>query len=294
MSKVSKPSEDCLTGLKKMFPCPWEISLCKKILDDPKTSISSLGRMGDSQQSLTSLSRKPVCCPYFSCNKTIAVTTFYDHFRYEHPSVTFLDTKFEIRNGLNFRLEDIHYNERHCILLINILNDKQQNKCTSKIAESRGVIASLKPALLVMAIRIHCFDSLDERDNFSSGDADDDSSSIYDPHACTPDDRILIWIASNIATKYSYTLAVSTLCNEIRLKYFGPMLTFNEDPLKMCSEGRGLILSNFHMKGMTENGTKPLVMDIIIHDTIENDEGISDTCSCPEECASSEEIIDFY
>lgn len=81
-------------------------------------------------------------------------------------------------------------------------------------------------------------------------------------------------MASNIPTKYYYTLAISTVSNSVRLKYFGPLLTLKEDHEKLCEEGQGLILSQNHIIGMTDAGQKHLILDIIIHEEhIEIDQG---------------------
>ena len=78
-------------------------------------------------------------------------------------------------------------------------------------------------------------------------------------------DKIIIWIASNIVCNYNYTAAVSTVSEDVRLKYYGPVLQLGNNPKKLCMEGHCLILSHFHFLGMSENGTKPLHLDVIIH-----------------------------
>lgn len=119
--------------------------------------------------------------------------------------------------------------------------------------------------MLVMATKLATFPRSEE------GEEDDDDNSSDSSNGCTPVDQILIWVACNIITKYNYTLAISTMCNGIRLKYFGPMSSLNDNYIKLCEQGRGLVLSQNHIEGMTENGTKPLVLDIIIHDPTDED-----------------------
>lgn len=80
-----------------------------------------------------------------------------------------------------------------------------------------------------------------------------------------PTDKIIIWVASNIATNLSYTVAVSTLSMNVRQKYFGPMISLGEDPIEICGEGDCLTLSHFHVNRMSENGIKPLALDVVIH-----------------------------
>lgn len=78
-------------------------------------------------------------------------------------------------------------------------------------------------------------------------------------------DKIIIWVASNIATNLSYTIAASTLSMNVRQKYFGPMVTLGEDAIELCKTGECLTLSHFHINGMSENGRKPLALDVVIH-----------------------------
>jgi hypothetical protein len=78
-------------------------------------------------------------------------------------------------------------------------------------------------------------------------------------------DKIIIWMASNVVCDYSYTVAVSTVSEDIRVKYYGPVLQLGNSPKKLCMEGHCLILSHFHFLGMSENGLKPLQLDVIVH-----------------------------
>lgn len=107
-------------------------------------------------------------------------------------------------------------------------------------------------------------------EEYLHGEDDDDNTSEYS-NPCSPTDKIFIWVSSNIPNKYYYTLAVSTVCNSIRLKYYGPMLTLTEDYEKLCENGQGLILSQNHIMGMTDNGQKPLKLDVLIHEEYENE-----------------------
>lgn len=50
-----------------------------------------------------------------------------------------------------------------------------------------------------------------------------------------------------------------------RQKFYGPLMTLNESPGKLCKEGQCLLLTLTHCVGMTENGTKPLALDVVIH-----------------------------
>lgn len=80
-----------------------------------------------------------------------------------------------------------------------------------------------------------------------------------------PFDKIIIWVASNITTNLSYTVAASTVSMNVRQKYYGPVITLGEDPIEICREGECLTLTHFHVNGMSEYGAKPLALDVVIH-----------------------------
>lgn len=94
---------------------------------------------------------------------------------------------------------------------------------------------------------------------------DDDEEELPDA-GFSPIDKIIFFVTSNIVTKYSYTIAVSTLDQRIRLKYYGPLLSMNDDYKKLCDEGRGLILNHNHVNGMSDCSKKSVCLDVIIHD----------------------------
>lgn len=70
---------------------------------------------------------RPIVCPYKSCKKAIAVGQMEDHFLHEHNNVTLIKTQFDARNGLDLHVNDIRYNERICLVLINIINEDNVN-----------------------------------------------------------------------------------------------------------------------------------------------------------------------
>lgn len=130
--------------------------------------------------------------------------------------------------------------------------------CRTLCEKTSGLVPA-KPVLVVMATRLQ----LSQHEK--SFDVGDDNEDFCDCVTYPPAERLFVWIASNIVTKFSYTLAVSTQCNGIRVKYFGPLLTLNENCKTLCMEGKGLILSEDHLMGMSENRTKPLILDILVH-----------------------------
>lgn len=103
----------------------------------------------------------------------------------------------------------------------------------------------------------------DEEETTDTND-DDDVVTDYE-NGCSPGDKILIWLSSNISTKLFYTVAVSTPCNGIRLKYFGPVRSLDIPPTKIFTDGSGMILNHNQYMGMTDNGQKHLVLHVIVH-----------------------------
>ncbi|KAF2881413.1 hypothetical protein ILUMI_24753 [Ignelater luminosus] len=249
---------------KKMFPEP--DSIVRESVNEAtsKRSFHSYLR-GDtcSTHSLSHLSRKPVNCPYPGCEKTIAITAVDGHFKYEHKFVACISTCFDTRNGLEFNPHDVKYNEKLCIVLINIVDEEDQNGVERSIHE----MGSAKPVMLVMATRVP-FYQLNEYDEAEEDEDEDEEEEIleeFQEYNCHAVDKILLWVASNVPTKCKYTIAVSTPCKAIRLKYFGTISQINDNCVKLCEDGRGLILNQPHAIGMTNNGKKPLSMDIVLH-----------------------------
>lgn len=120
--------------------------------------------------------------------------------------------------------------------------------------------------MTLLATRLPPFAQSEEDDEDEIGDTADEEDNIteYD-NACTPEDKIIIWLASNIKTQLNYTVAVSTICNGIRMKYFGPLKTLDDRPRKLFTEGKGMILSYHQYMGMTDNGQKHLHLHVIVH-----------------------------
>lgn len=121
-----------------MFPNPEEFSTTK----DMKTSSQIQVMYKPSNMSLWSLSKKlvrifvnsaliyfnnfrPLICPNRLCKKAIAISSIEDHFAHEHKNVALIKTEIDSRNGLDLHLEDINYNEKLCLVLINVIKPAQ-------------------------------------------------------------------------------------------------------------------------------------------------------------------------
>lgn len=93
----------------------------------------------------------------------------------------------------------------------------------------------------------------------------DESNSDSDTPTFGADDKLLIWLASNIQTDLSYTVAISTACNRLMMKYFGPLVTLEVEPKVLYMEGKGLMVSEHQLVGMTNNLQKHLILNVLVH-----------------------------
>lgn len=144
---------------------------------------------------------------------------------------------------------------------------KFQICCSSYCSRTNLQTLDSKPVMFLLATRVASCQLAKE----AGHTACDSEENLDSPRTFTendvllPDDKIIIWMASNVFTSLSYTVAASTLSNKIRQKYFGPMVTLGDNASELCNEGNCLILTHFHVNGMSENGLKPLALDVVIH-----------------------------
>lgn len=197
-------------------------------------------------------------CPHNDCNKYVSVLDLNVHFKREHIEVPVIKTPFEARSPSVFKLRDIRYGVKHCLLLLNVMGTEEAKKATflDKFFEEN---TRTLPTLCVLASRISSAQTM------SVDDASDDLSG--DDFVAPNSDKIIIWVSSNVITNYSYTVAVSNVSDDVRIKYYGPVLQLGQSSSEICTTGQCLILSHFHFIGMSENGHKPLHLNVIIHET---------------------------
>ncbi|KAJ8918344.1 hypothetical protein NQ315_008037 [Exocentrus adspersus] len=223
--------------------------------------------------SVVSLSKRPLQCPKPECSKFVSLFTLESHFKYEHKEVPIILTQLDARSALEFYPKDVRYGITQCIVLLNVINHDFSSILPRHISSycSKTNLQTLdsRPVMFLLATRIAgCHLAKEQEHEPPACDSEDDveSSRTYTEHDLLfPDDKIIIWMASNISTNLSYTIAASTLSNKIRQKYFGPMMTLSDSAIELCNEGNCLILTHFHINGMSENGFKPLALDVVIH-----------------------------
>lgn len=117
--------------------------------------------------------------------------------------------------------------------------------------------------MVLMATRCHFVEKKDPTDDDAT--PRDTYPIEVDPNVLPATDRIVIWVASNIQTNLSYTIAVSTKSNKIRQKYFGPVSTLDCKGEELCKNGECLMMTNFHVNRMSNDGTKSLLLDVVLH-----------------------------
>ncbi|KAJ8969619.1 hypothetical protein NQ317_005530, partial [Molorchus minor] len=214
----------------------------------------------------------PIQCPKADCNKFVSLFTFESHFKHEHKEIPIILTQLDARSALEFYPRDVRYGRIQCIVLLNVINHDFSYIVPAGRSYSRTNVrsADARPVMLLLATRIAGEDlakleyEYNESDDSSGSDMDSAKTFIQNDILLLHD-KIVIWMASNIPLNLSYTVAASTLSNKIRQKYFGPLLTLGDNPIDLWREGSGLILTHFHINGMSENGTKPLALDVVIH-----------------------------
>ncbi|KAJ8941019.1 hypothetical protein NQ318_006448 [Aromia moschata] len=226
--------------------------------------------------SMMSLSKRPLQCPKADCNKFVSLFTLESHFKYEHKEVPIILTQLDARSALEFYPRDVRYGVIQCIVLLNVINHDfsyiiPRTSCKESCSRTHlQYSAEPRPVMILLATRISACElakqELVHDCMCEASETEVDSSKTFVQHdILLPDDKIIIWMASNICTNLNYTVAVSTLSNKIRQKYFGPMLTLGDSPIDLWREGSCLILTHFHINGMSENGVKPLALDVVIH-----------------------------
>ncbi|CAG9769538.1 unnamed protein product [Ceutorhynchus assimilis] len=205
---------------------------------------------GFSTSSVTSMSRLPLQCP--CCYNHVSMSTLEHHFKRDHSSkVPIVSIDLDMCCASEFDPELIQYKAPQCFFLLKLQNVGRSYDSLNE-----------KPMVLIIAARLSCKDiDSDSEDS----ECDDDDSSLNSDKVSRQGDQIIIWAACNIQTTLSCTVAVSMINKEIRNKFFGKMLCLQETPQTVCKEGYGLMLSHLQCQGMTENGRKPLVLEVVVH-----------------------------
>ncbi|XP_050307008.1 uncharacterized protein LOC126743823 isoform X2 [Anthonomus grandis grandis] len=143
--------------------------------------------------SVLSLSYRPLRCPKVECNKYISVCTLENHIKHEHKEIPIMLTRFDTRCGIeDFDPCNSKYKIPKCLAVLKI-NDERLSSSMTKIRHPQEDQYLM---MAVMCARI----------------ADDPES----PYGMSYDDKVIIWIASDVQTNLSYSVAVSTFKNDCK------------------------------------------------------------------------------
>ncbi|XP_057666515.1 uncharacterized protein LOC130900136 isoform X2 [Diorhabda carinulata] len=240
---------------------------------------------GDSKSKETSDLREKII-PYpeiFSYNKkrsfiaescvTSSSSTISLSKKYEHKEIPIVITQVDARSALEFYLKDIPDNVTQCVALFNIIGYDFSTILPQTSQNSTTILqnSNAKPMMVLLATRITNSEIslFDENVTCQITETLDGSNTTLayeeDNNLTSPLDRIVIWMSSNILTNLNYTVAASTLSNQIRQKYFGPMLLLGDIPMDIFRNGTCLILTHHHLSEMTRSGNEPLALDVVIH-----------------------------
>ncbi|XP_066251136.1 uncharacterized protein [Euwallacea similis] len=241
----------------------------KKFIPNPAKYVQSANLLHEHKNlSTMSFSKRPLQCPKTDCKKFISVCSLESHFKHEHKEVPVVHSHLNTCCSFQFNPRDLRYYTTQCFVLLKLRNAEISNISGTSRMTLSGSVEDQQPILILMATRIanvH-LDSDDEEDDEIHPEPEMLAGS--DDEVFTDRDMIIIWVASNIQTTLSYTVAVSTLDYKIRRKFFGPLLTLSESAAeKMSKEGSCLILTYCHSEVMSLDETKSLVLDVAVHST---------------------------
>ncbi|KAL3283020.1 hypothetical protein HHI36_006177 [Cryptolaemus montrouzieri] len=236
----------------KLFPHPEKFHMRRR----PESSTTLI-----CTTSTPSISKKPLQCPYQQCGKFVSVFEISAHFKYEHKEVPHIFTHFDARSALEFSPKIIQHGVLCTMVLLN-LRKSEPNLVPVASSTSRKIInESTKDAqacLIVLATRLTDYDVEEKQ-------CKDEKNRHHRSNEVNDSDKWIFWLGSNISINLSYTIAISSLDNEMRLKYFGPVLHIEEKPLKLWQDGRCLLMNKYQIERMSDNFQKKLSLDVIVY-----------------------------
>lgn len=136
-------------------------------------------------------SRKPLNCPHDPCKKIIAISSFYSHFKYDHPEIA----QYMLERGaelcLPFDVTKLEHNKTICLGLIRVYDKYKRKSCTKLNVPSGSHIFKNNHHQRV---------PVDTFWIMMSGSPDEIQSHAY----------VLIWIFTNNNDYYNCTIEVSS------------------------------------------------------------------------------------
>ncbi|KAK9869674.1 hypothetical protein WA026_003423 [Henosepilachna vigintioctopunctata] len=244
-SEIKKEKDD-----NKIFPHP-EIFRIKHQKEVKMASCSS-----------QAVSKKPLKCPHLKCGKFVSVFDIAAHFKYEHREVPHILTHFDARNALEFAPKSIKNGMAHAMILLHISVGANMISSPSKSTSisEKDKPQDLHASLIVLGTKL------------AENELYDKTQAIKATHQkrtkfseLKDTDKWIFWMGSNVLTNFSYTIAISSLNNEFRLKYFGPVMHIEETPVKICQIGRCLTLNRYQLEGLSDNFKNNVNLDVVVY-----------------------------
>ncbi|CAH0557215.1 unnamed protein product [Brassicogethes aeneus] len=238
----------------------------EKIVPKKSTSVLSMKK----SCSTMSLSKRPLQCPHGVCSRFVSITTLSSHFKYEHPMIQQSNSPLDNRMSMSFTPTEIRYDLTTCLRVITItdldLNNIIPNNSKYDFNFPKELDSSI-PVFFLLARRIPAYHIKNPDENIHDilESYEDDEKKLDFFKA---GDKIILWIACNIpGAKLSYTIAASTISNDIRLKYYGPLLSIsNHSPAELCKTANCLIISHWHCYKFIGGGARDVPVDVVIHE----------------------------
>jgi len=77
-------------------------------------------------------------------------------------------------------------------------------------------------------------------------------------------EKIIFRLASNIFTPNSYTLTVSSVLNDVSMRYRGSILSLKDNYEEVGYEAGGVSLDDYHIKEISRNSLE-VTLEVVIH-----------------------------
>ncbi|XP_031350799.1 uncharacterized protein LOC116176400 isoform X2 [Photinus pyralis] len=107
----------------KVLPC--HIKLERGDLCADLGRSCSIGTIPQSSPSEFSLSKKPIICPHGFCRKMVTISSFVQHFKYDHPEIRSYNCARGKELWLDHNVQDIEYNFTRCLAVIDVVDINQ-------------------------------------------------------------------------------------------------------------------------------------------------------------------------
>lgn len=190
-------------------------------------------------------SHRPIVCPHHYCRKTIAVSSFSNHFKYEHAEITRYSMEKNDELLLIVDVRTIEHQNSRCLGIVTIYENNKVDLIRSKSTHS--VIKTCSK--FCQKIPLDTFWIM-----------------LTGSDAKKPSSYLLLWLFSNTSEKYSCTLELSSKDDNFSVSSF---CAVNAIPDDVCSDEIAeslncLYLTHGQVLGLLDEGCE-LNLRVIIH-----------------------------